>query len=531
MQTQTTSTAPAVKAGNVDDADYEAHLGHMSRGFGFRVGDGQLFSTDAEGLWEAYLGAFPPDDRQFHTCNTCRHFIQRFGHLVTIAEDGTTTPAVWCTGDVQGQELAAISAMERLVRRAKVTGLFLSSDRVWGQPTTGVWRHMSLQAPKQCLHASKVLTAGQAMAEKLEDFRNVRRALAEFTAPLVDQALGLLKSDALYRSEKVLGQAQWLADVHAALEGAPKHRRDATLWRFVGAAPAGFCHPRSSMIGTLLEDIAAGLSFDTAANRFADKMHPLRYQRPQAAPKAGAIEAAEKLVAQLGIERSLQRRFARLDELVTVWKPQAPATEEPTGGVFGHLKARGAATPVPMTAPAQDITWTKFAATVLGDARSIEVQVPAHGSFAGLLTADDPDAPPILQWDMPERRNPVSWYLYVRGSSAIHWGLRGGTWAKVNAITLKPSMWNGGFEHQGKEALLIIDGAKDSRTGQGNCLFPETLKSELHAVRATIEAYAKVATLHGREEASANGLLAVGATVRVTNNRGVAAAYRIDRWD
>jgi hypothetical protein len=390
---------------------------------------------------------------------------------------------------------------------------------------------MSLEAPKQCLHTSKALTAGQVMAEKREDFKNVRRALGEFTAPMVEQALGLLKAEALYRSEKVLGQAQWLADIHAAMESAPKDRRDALLWRFVGSAPAGFCHPRSSMIGTLLGDIAAGMSFDVAAKRFAEKMHPLRYQRPQAAPSAGAIEAAEKLVAKLGIEPSLQRRFARLDELVTVWKPAPAEPVETKGGVFGHLKAKGDATAASLMAPTQTITWTKFAATVLGDARSIEVHVPSRGPFVAMVTAVHADAPPILQWDLPERRNPVSWYLYTGGSSAPSWGLSPNAWAKVNAITLKPSLWHGGFDHQGDGAVLIIDGAKDSRTEQGNGLFPEILKSELHGVRSTIEAFARAATLHGREEASANGLMAVGATVRVTSKRGIVMTYRIDRWD
>jgi hypothetical protein len=69
------------------------------------------------------------------------------------------------------------------------------------------------------------------------------------------------------------------------------------------------------MIGTLLEDIHVGLPFDDFKAKFAAKMHPLQYQRPQAAPKVGAIAQAEKLVEQLGIVRSLKRRFARLDDL------------------------------------------------------------------------------------------------------------------------------------------------------------------------------------------------------------------------
>lgn len=53
------------------------------------------------------------------------------------------------------------------------------------------------------------------------------------------------------------------------------------------------------MIGTLLDDIASGMSFDSVSRRFAEKMHPLQYQRPQAAPSAGNIAQAEKIVEKL----------------------------------------------------------------------------------------------------------------------------------------------------------------------------------------------------------------------------------------
>lgn len=531
MQTQTITDTQQRSSGNIADDDYKAHLARLEAGFRARVGARQLFTTDAEGIWDAYLGTFPAADRQFHSCNACRHFVERFGHLVVLGDDWQAVPAMWDSDEAQGQELAAIAAMERTVRRAKVTGVFLSSDKVWGQPLTGVWRHMAVLALPQSLHTSLATTAGQAMAEKREDFKNVRRALSEFTPAMVEQALGLLKSDALYRSEKVLGQAQWLADLHAALGKAPKHARDNILWGFVGAAPAGFCHPRSSMIGTLLDDIAAGVSFETASRRFAEKMHPLHYQRPQAAPTAGAIQAAEKLVEKLGIARSLERRFARLEEVKTVWLPVPPHEAAGSSGVFGHVKPKGAAPTPSMVAPPQNITWVKFASDVLPDAEQIEAKV-GSGSlpFFGYLTAVHLDAPPILQWDSDAERNPFSWYTYHGGSSASQWSIAPG-WVRVTGISLKPSLWSGGFGHMGKGATLFLEGCRDTRANQGNALFPETLKSELHGVRATIEAYSKTATIAGFAEASACGLGVAGAVVRVTGRAGVVTQYCLDRWD
>lgn len=93
------------------------------------------------------------------------------------------------------------------------------------------------------------------------------------------------------------------------------------------------------MIGTLLKDVATGMDFATVSARFASKMHPLKYQRPQAAPRVGNIADAEKIVAQLGIARSLERRFARIDEIDTLWKYR-PVPEVPDRvRVFSRLVA------------------------------------------------------------------------------------------------------------------------------------------------------------------------------------------------
>ncbi len=176
MQAVSSGLMPPPRAtGNVDDVEYAASLVLFQSNFRARTSDVLLFITDAEGLWDAYIESFPESDRQFQRCNSCRRFVETYGALVTIAEDGSTTPAMWETNEHQGDELAAVAAMERIVRKAKVTGPFLSKDPVWGHPITGVWRHLSVVPPK--VYASLVNTAGQAMAEKREDFSNVRRAV------------------------------------------------------------------------------------------------------------------------------------------------------------------------------------------------------------------------------------------------------------------------------------------------------------------------------------------------------------------
>ena len=119
-----------------------------------------------------------------------------------------------------------------------------------------------------------------------------------------------------------------------------------------------------------------------------------------------------------------------------------------------------------------------------------------------MTTAVHADAPPILKWDAPDERNPFAWYLYPYGSEALMWHLFPGSWVDVTAVVPSPTLWGSvPMPHLGAGVMLTLAGAVDTNERQGNCLFPECLKSELHSVRSTIESYSKHAKLTGREGA------------------------------
>jgi hypothetical protein len=493
----------------------------------------QLFTVDAGDLFSAYLIGLADDQRQIHNCNCCRRFIQAFGNVVTIDTDGITSPAFWTLADVPEMYQDSMRAMFRAVSNGKVTGVFLSADKAYGRPTEGGWSHFAAVPAR--FHASAVITPHQAMAAKREDFLTLGRGISEFKPDIVAQAVTLLETESLYRSEKLLGPARFLAGLHESINVLKGPRRDNVIWSAVAIAPVGFCTPRSSMIGTLLEDLAAGMPFDDVKRRFTDKMDPLKYQRPQAPASEGNIRTAERLVEALGIAPSLERRHARLDDIQTIWRPTVKAEPAATG-VFGHLAPKKASALLRAQGPT--LTWEKFARTVLPTAEAIEVHISStKQNWCGLLTATNPDAPPILQWDHVELRNPVSAFVYSGGSAATQWSMTHG-WQKVSGITLSPSMWNNPeqYAHQSKSVILLVEGAKPAQD-VGLCLFPEILKSELHQVRSTVEAHSKSVPASGRAEASAAGIcIAAGnskesaVSVRVTTASG-AIEYKIDRWD
>ena len=514
------------------DHDYSALLLCARASFDAVAGaHSRLFQTNAQGLNDLYLDSLP-SERQVHNCSCCRRFIETYGGLVAIAENGEMIPVMWNPEGVPEFYRPAFASLFGRVKRARVTSVFHSKQKTWGTPETGSWSHLSVTPPSSMVYREGALTAGQAMAASKENLRTVATALGDMKPAALDEAIRLFETGSLARSDKFIAPVKWLRELHDRPKG---KLGENILWHAIATAPEGFCHPRASVIGPLLDDIVAGLSFAEIKARFDAKLGPLAYQRPQAAPRAGNIKAAEELVAKLGIAPSLERRFARLDELQTTWVPTAIKEAAPTGGVFAHLKPKGESDVNAIEIPALTITWDKFARSVLPSARKLEIMVPSHGRFLALTTATNADAPPILKWDREDERNPVAWYVYPNGSPASQWRLAAGRWTAITAIVPLPTMWGSRpMPFLGEGAVLVIDGAGDTRAGSGNALFPECLRDDIHGARSTIEAYSRNAELGDREQASACGYdirkSAADCTLRAFSN-GAWTPYRIDRWD
>jgi hypothetical protein len=232
---------------------------------------GPLFATDAEGLFDLYLAGIPEESRQHYNCRSCQKFVERFGGLVEIPDDGTGVfdSLLWEDADPDFFKDSIIN-LRREVNKAKVTGVFLSSDKVWGTPVTGEWTHLSGTNPAPFKHG--LLSASQAMAEKKEDHGMLCRGLAEYPAEAVVQAVRVLEADAVDRSEKTLGAAKWLLELHGKVKDVKGPRKNNLVWLAVATAPPGFCHVKTTMINTLLDDIVAGLPYESIKARWNEKM-------------------------------------------------------------------------------------------------------------------------------------------------------------------------------------------------------------------------------------------------------------------
>lgn len=482
---------------------------------------GPLFTTDAD-IFSVYLGYFKtPGERQVHNCNTCKDFFRRYGGLVRIGKNGELQSVFWKD-----------NALRLAVEKAKVTGVFYSCEEILGNPVTGMWTHFSVRNPNPVLDPEGLRVTAR------ENFQNVRSFLNDYRLNDIEIARNFLESGVMHRREKVRPAAVWLHTLakaaclavwlHTRAKAAclGRARRDNLIWKAIATAPDGFCHPRASVLGSLVDDIKRGYDHNTIISRFNQHMEPDAYQRPQAPPKAGNIDVAERRVKELGIEKSLVRRFARLEELELCWRPE-PQME---AGVFSVLRENKTTRGNDVVRGEKPITAVRFISEVLPQALSIRVQVPSHGDFFAFVTAEHPEAPPILRWDREERRNPVSPYRYVRCSSSSRWGLYQSHSDCVGA-TRPPASWYGNPLKNDPDGLFfILKGCADS-ANTCSALFPEILRPELREIRSTIEAYSNRTPLRGYSEATACGISAVGAHVIVELRSGLTLKYYIDRWD
>lgn len=374
-----------------------------------------LFKTDAVNLWDKYLSNILEEGREHYNCRTCKNFIERYGGLVVIDENANIKSVLWDEKDTPIFFKEAVKVLREYVEEREVINVFKTDNIVLGIPKTGIWEHLSIKLPVNsiCVNESRLYSAGQIMARKLEDFKYLSDSLDTYLMDTSRKVVEFLESGELYRSEKILGQAKWFLEIKEITENIKsKKSRDNLIWYAVAKAPEGFCHVKTSIIGTLFDDVQKNRDFEAVKNRFNAKMSPANYMRSTVAPTVNQAAEAEKVVEKLGIAKSLLRRYAKLDEVPSeefIWKSENAFKEkinEKKGlGMFAHLV--GNKEKDSLRLPKIIMTWEKFSRTVLPEAKSIEVRINNQNRLMAMVTASDETAKNILRWN-----NTFSWYYH-----------------------------------------------------------------------------------------------------------------------
>lgn len=515
MQTQPDQGTTAV----VSEANYDALRADMKKRVEAMANQPLVIAAiDAKAL---FLAAMPNAEvRQHYNCSACKRFLESHGGLAVVHPDGTLESALFPVPGHYGE----LDEPIRVIREAIASAVVRkgpTQERLAGRTATTdtkrqkTWSH---------LHAVG-LVVPLPPHEARDRFVMFQRGLLDFPTETLLEAHKLLTSGNLSQSERHAEMCGWLLDLSRKCDASDRRLERNILWRAAVTCPPGYANFRGGALGALLDDVKAGKEFATIKRRFETVMDPLKYMRQQSVSK-GQLEAAEKRIAELGYAPSLRRRMATLADLQPFWTPPASETEPAKGsGVFGHVKTTGG--PEPQRAieqPAIAITWSKFERDVLPTAKAITVDAPGHGGYYQFTTAVVSDSPNIHQWD-----NRVAFYTYNGGAHATSFGITAGH-QPVVALVRAPHEWSGQpLTNHPKAVFLVIAGCGDKKTGQGCGIFPSNLKSDLHGVRAAIEAYSHQTEFEPQAEQPAGGLrFGEGYAIRVKVD---GQGYVLDRWE
>lgn len=231
-------TGTIVAAYEPRDDGYTEFLEEIRRNFALAGAktNGVLYTTDVSGLWETFLSNIPADARQRYACRACQEFVEKYGGLVSIDESGKKASAVW--GTKEPFFGAAISAMVKKIGGAKVNGVFVSSEMVYGRPVTGVWRHMAV-APVGTPWSSRLITEEQEIAEKRQDKGLLQDAVGRYSLETVNSALRMLMGWETSHRARLISQIEWLKNIiETVSKTRGKERQENLIWRAVANAPS-----------------------------------------------------------------------------------------------------------------------------------------------------------------------------------------------------------------------------------------------------------------------------------------------------
>lgn len=370
---------------------------------------GELFVTvPGDEVWAAYLAAFPEGtneiyrERTEHDCSCCRNFIRNLGNVVTVAEGKVWS--VWSGHEeLEHPYNVVAAALDELVTKAAITGLFRSDQHQYGAPHSfetlangdqKKWNHFHGRISADHFSKQVAKDVGD-YATKVQVFK---RGLEELKPDAVEQVLELIDSKSLYRGDEfrpLVHEFQAMQRLYLTMDASTKHL---FIWQRVCLTfAAGF---RNTVIGSLVVDLSDGKDLEAAVASFEAKVAPTNYKRPTAVITTRMVEDAMKTIRELELEPAIERRLARLDDVSVnnvLWV-DGSVRGQMKGGVEGLLLGSIAAKDDSLDG--QPITINAFMQEVLPTAKGIDLFL-ANGLQKNLVTLTAPvhaDVQPLFKW-------------------------------------------------------------------------------------------------------------------------------------
>lgn len=460
-------------------------------------------------LYDVFVEFLPDAAKQHYNCNTCRRFINRYGRLVYISEDYKIHSALFGFTDEELEKKIpeifrdSIRFMRNSVESREVACPFETNNNELGVEFDGIFNHFHINtrfiADKRWPYYNNVT---ERVANRELKYKTLYTAVNRYTKEEINKVESLMQSGALNRSEKFSKLLDNFKTAFKAIhEGKPDDKEfNRRIIYYSSIYDISVCNIKNSPVGLLMDRIKEGCDLSNAVNEFNVVVAPDNYMRPKSAPSMGNILQAEKIVRDLNIANSLNRRYCNIEDIpekAYIWKPVVYKKKQKEFDVFksladetaAHIQNEDFMNGIVNPNKPVIVTLNKFLEIAKTAKRIYYKRSRSDMNFGGLVTAENIEDNPILKWDYPDARNPVSWYLYQHGSDVTDWDINAEN-VKVNGIISTPNLWGDHDPVSITGVCFLLDEGRDIRYRNiGSALFPEFLRNELFEVRKTIEKF------------------------------------------
>jgi hypothetical protein len=291
--------------------------------------------------------------------------------------------------------------MHKLVSSHDISSIFLSNEVTAGKEFNIEaneagdikWEHFYADIDQAFI--TQDVAAERGLADSTVSM--FKRALDEFSLEALQSVEDLC--DSIYKGEEFKPTVSKFIEAKKAYEASDKKL---FAWCNYKKYPAKI---RNSAIGALIVHINGGMELEQAVKAYEAMVAPANYKRTTAVVTEGMKKEAMKVIAELGIEPSLARRHATLEDISV--NNVLFANRDSAALMKGTLEAMlSAKTISKVPTSAIEIPIDKFLSDVLPHSTNVEALVENKhtGNFVSLVAPINPDAPSIFKWN-----NNFSW--------------------------------------------------------------------------------------------------------------------------